>query len=198
MFDRAFYGNESIKGVKLEGVKVIGASAFAGTGLTSLNVPASVDTIGEGAFSGCTSLKDAKFAQGFSVTLLSKEFSRAVLRLKKLTFQLLVTCSIGFEAFNGCISLTKVAFSKNPVSSSYKIEGSAFKGCTSLTVMDIPDYIKEYRRKNAFEGCTALKTVYLPRTLPTAHRSSRERTLCLSRLLPQIMNFDAGKVKRVC
>ena len=161
VFDRAFYGNESIKGVKLEGVKVIGASAFAGTGLTSLNVPASVDTIGEGAFSGCTSLKDAKFAQGFSVTLLSQRIFSGCTSLEEVDLSATRTCSIGFEAFNGCISLTKVAFSKNPVSSSYKIEGSAFKGCTSLTVMDIPDYIKNIGA-NAFEGCTALKTIYLP------------------------------------
>ena len=161
VFDRAFYGNESIKGVKLEGVKVIGASAFAGTGLTSLNVPASVDTIGEGAFSGCTSLKDAKFAQGFSVTLLSQRIFSGCTSLEEVDLSATRTCSIDFEAFNGCISLTKVAFSENPVSSSYKIEGSAFKGCTSLTVMDIPDYIKNIGA-NAFEGCTALKTVYLP------------------------------------
>ncbi len=70
--------------------------------------------------------------------------------------------SINNHAFRNCTSLTNVEI-PNSVTS---IEAYAFYGCTSLTNIHIPDkvtIIKSY----AFAGCRGLKSIYLPPSLTT-------------------------------
>ena len=62
-------------------------------------------------------------------------------------------------AFFGCTSLEAVNFAEN--SSLTTIGGSAFRGCTALTELTLPDGIQTIYG-NAFRDCTALTSVYLP------------------------------------
>jgi hypothetical protein len=87
----------------------IGDYAFYGSGLTSVTVPDSVTSLGEGAFGDCSSLTNASV--GIGVT------------------------NIAEYAFYYCANLTNVAISNSVTS----IDDFAFYWCYSLTSLTIPD-----------------------------------------------------------
>ena len=114
----------------------IGKFAFAGSALTSLSLTKGV-TMGEGAFSGCTSLK------------------KVILPSAQRT--------LGASVFEGCTSLETVEWA-SPTSGSVTIGESAFEGCTSLSSVQIPSGTTVIDDR-AFAGCSSLTTVTLPGSL---------------------------------
>ena len=64
---------------------------------------------------------------------------------------------IGFNAFDGCTSLTEVTI-PNSITS---IRGYAFNGCTGLTSITIPNSITSIAN-NAFYGCSGLTSIIIP------------------------------------
>ena len=100
----AFY-NSNIKKVVIEdGVTSIGDFAFSRcSSLTSITIPSSVTSIEASAFEDCSSLT--------SITILGD------------------VTSIGYNAFSDCTSLTSITIPKSVKS----IENNAFSGCTALT-----------------------------------------------------------------
>ena len=65
--------------------------------------------------------------------------------------------SLGAYAFKGCSSLTNIDIPDGVIS----IEGAVFMECSGLTSMDIPDGVTsiEYR---AFEDCSGLTSIEIP------------------------------------
>ena len=113
-------------------VTSIGQSAFSGcSSLTSITIPESITSIGSFAFSGCSSLTSITIPE--SIT------------------------SIGSFAFSGCSSLTNVTI-PNSVTS---IGSSAFSKCSSLTSITIGDSVKSIG-SSAFSGCSSLTSITLP------------------------------------
>ena len=118
-----------------DSVTTIGEYAFSYcSSLTSITIPNSVTTIKEYAFSNCSSLT--------SVTIPNS------------------VTTIGDNAFNGCSSLTSV----NIPNSVTTIGGWAFSICSSLTSVTIPNSVTTIG-DNAFMGCSSLTSVTIPNSV---------------------------------
>ena len=122
--------------------------------ITSLTIPDSVTSIGERAFSGCTSLISVTIGDG--VTSIGDSVFRDCTNLISVTIPNSVT-SIGSSAFTLCTSLTSITI-PNSVTS---IGRSVFGNCTSLISITIPDSVTSIG-SGAFLGCTSLTSIKIP------------------------------------
>ncbi len=119
-----------------EGVTSIGEYAFSGcSSLASITLPEGVTSIADRAFEGCSSLASITLPEGLT--------------------------SIGSYAFLGCSSLENIMLPEGLI----QIDNAGFKNCTKLTTITIPRNV-EYIGDSAFSGCTSLKTVYNYSCLP--------------------------------
>ena len=126
-------------------VKSIGQFAFSGcTGLTSLAIPASVEYIGYGAFSDCPNIETIIVDENNPQYDSRNECNAIIHKASKM---LVVGCK------NTSI----------PETVKY-IDDYAFKGCTGLTSVIIPKLV-EYIGISAFEGCKNLPSVTLPASM---------------------------------
>ncbi|MCM1438082.1 MAG: leucine-rich repeat domain-containing protein [Roseburia sp.] len=94
-------------------IKFIGKSAFYGTGITGVEVPASVKVWDE-AFYGCEKLSSIAVPRGIE--------------------------KIANGAFNGCTNLSGVDFSATDIT---EIGDSAFRNCQNLRYVTLPDGVKK-------------------------------------------------------
>lgn len=135
--------------LKGKNVTSIGDRAFSGcTSLTSITIPEGVTSIGSCAFSGCTDLT--------GITIPSS------------------VTSIGDSAFSGCTSIETAtipttaigAIPKNSlktviINGGTSIDALAFYYCTSLTSITIPSSVTRIG-DDAFYDCTSLTSITIP------------------------------------
>ncbi len=118
----------------LDGATVtsIGQSAFAGcSSLTSITIPQGVTSIGWQAFASCSGLTSIIIPQGVT--------------------------SIGISAFSGCSGLTGITIPQGVTS----ISNTAFSGCSGLTNIIIPQGVASIG-SGAFIGCRRLISIAIP------------------------------------
>jgi len=144
---------ETIETVRIEsGVTSIGNHMFyACSSLTSIVIPNSVESIGEGAFSYCYTLEDVTI--GNSVTSIGE---CAFFQCNSLTSIVIPNSvkSIGVCAFEGCSTLEDITIGSNVTS----IGAGAFYGCNSLVSIEIPDCVENIGG-GTFANCTALMEI---------------------------------------
>lgn len=120
-----------------DGVTSIGAGAFYDSALynnrfTSVEIPATVTSIGYEAFDNCRGLTSVTFEAGSQLE------------------------SIGSYAFHGCSGLTSVTFGEDSLLES--IGGYVFYGCSELSNVEIPASVTSIGSW-AFWGCSGLTSV---------------------------------------
>ena len=139
-------------------VTKIGEGAFSGcSSLENINIPDSVTEIGENAFYCCESLESINIPD--SVTEIGENAFYCCKSLENINIPDSVT-EIGVDAFFGCKSLENI----NIPNSVTKIGDAAFIGCTSLENINIPDSVTEMGF-DAFFGCTSLENINIPNSV---------------------------------
>lgn len=125
------------------GISNIRSGMFKGcTGLKSITLPDSIETIGNSAFEGCSSLEQ--------VICDPDEAAVGKLALPASLKE------IGNSSFKGCASFTDLIIPEK-VSS---IGEYAFEGCKGLEAINVPSNVKTIG-KCAFSGCSSAKTAVI-------------------------------------
>lgn len=157
-----------------DGVDYIGDEAFGSfddeskmnNTITSVTFPKSCMLVGENAFTYCSSLKSVVFNGDASIC--DEAFFRCA-ALESVTVKGslcmksygLSTMSGGIEnsTFSDCVSLKTVKIEKNDYE--FSIGNCAFKGCISLSSINIPDKCITIGH-SCFDNCFALEKLTIP------------------------------------
>lgn len=174
----AFNGCSGLRAVELcEGLTTIGKGAFSGTGFSSVAIPASVETIGEFAFSNCSNLWDVQIPDSvqtigecafWGCNHMADKDGLVIVRdmlyhCKDTQKEAIVPASvtaISPQAFGDNKNLTRVVLPEGLTA----IPRNAFINCEKLQEVIIPDSVQTIGQ-HAFEGCKSLKTIKLPASL---------------------------------
>lgn len=170
-------------------VSSIDSKAFAGSAITSLIMPNTIESIGGYAFKGATYLENITMSENLKM-IMSCAFvdcsSLTSIKIPKTTEM------FGMEVFSNCSSLVSIVVDpENPSFDSREdcnciidtktnsimygcssstipaditsINDKAFKGC-GITSIQIPDAI-DYVGSSAFQGCASLESVVLSKKM---------------------------------
>jgi hypothetical protein len=109
-------------------ITAIGDGIFQGSDtLVSINVPNSVETIGESAFKDCANLTNVSLSFNKNFTVLKRELFKGCSNLRKFKTPIYVQ-TIEDECFADCVKLDTIIMSQNVTS----ISANAFNGCAVL------------------------------------------------------------------
>lgn len=154
----AFFSKSGLTSVTLPvSLDSIGYNAFYGCGLISITIPPSVRSIGSQAFRSCLGLTTLTYP---SVVSMGSQVFADCINLTSVNIPVSVT-SIGVGAFDHCSALKSVSVSNSVTS----IGWGAFRWCTGLTSVNIPVSVISIGT-SAFQDCTALSAIYAYPTTP--------------------------------
>lgn len=135
IYYNAFFCCSSLSKINLPNeLERIGSMAFDSTGLTSVDIPDSVNCMDWAAFRNCTNLKSAKIGKGLSY--ISNEVFLNCSELESIIIPENIECIYSY-AFSGCSSLKTVDFKNDDI----LINDYAFSGC-DLTNTKLPKRLK--------------------------------------------------------
>ena len=187
--DYAFCYDESFTSINIpNSVTNIGNCAFYGCGfLKSINIPDSVTNIGDETFGGCKSLtiinipssvvcmngnpfcdwdgdlhnESKAFVYEHQVLFNKDKTTLIAYRSKEKNYIIPNSVTnIGNRAFRGCKSLTKI----NIPDGVTHIGDEAFSWCESLTNINIPDSVTNIGN-SAFDDCSSLTNINIPNSV---------------------------------
>lgn len=173
--DNAFYGCSALESVGMpEGVTSIGKQAFMLAGLKTVTIPSSVTKIGQSAFaqSGLHKIYFEQRANNSPCAMGNEVFSRS----EQLDSVFLPAgTTIGKSLFKGCTGLTVAQLPENITN----VPEHTFDGCRSLKAFDMSDLYKQVTiiGSYAFNHCEALTSIVLPESVTQINRSAFE--LCI-------------------
>lgn len=135
----------------------VGNYAFAYAGVTEINIPGKVESIGVGAFASCQILTVDSYNMNYLAednVLLSKNKQVLISAPWSLSGEYTVpggVTNIADYAFAGCSGITGVTLPPTVL----EVGSMSFNGCTGLTHVEMTENVKSIG-ENAFQGCTAL------------------------------------------
>ena len=168
----AFQATTELKNITFEAparVKSIGTFAFQGSGLTELNIPASLQTVDWSAF-GFSKLKKITVADGSQLQSINKEAFNGCKDLEEFTFEGSSTLNkIQKDAFSGDDKLKSFVIPEKVT----VLERGAFNGASGLeTITFKQPATMTIIGEGAFQGAQALKKIELPSTVTTISKDA--------------------------
>ena len=150
-------------------IKTIGTFAFQGSGLTELNIPASLQTVDWSAF-GFSKLKKITVADGSQLQSINKEAFNGCKDLEEFTFEGSSTLNkIQKDAFSGDDKLKSFVIPEKVT----VLERGAFNGASGLeTITFKQPATMTIIGEGAFQGAQALKKIELPSTVTTISKDA--------------------------
>jgi len=157
--DRAFESDSGITTIQLpDSLERIGDYAFKSCDqLLEIIIPNTVATVGRNAFERCSSLFRVQLPIALEVIEPATFYLCTSLTDITLPDTLL---SIGDSALRGCESLSSIQIPSTVTT----ISTGAFRDCTGLETIEIPEGIVALEAYT-FQGCSKLETVGLPSTM---------------------------------
>ena len=196
----AFNGCDRLKDISFtenSSLKAIGNSAFYDTALEEVELPDSIESIGDWCFSHCSQLTSIDLPDSIT-SIPAYAFSEC----PKLDYSIPETVkSVGNYAFSNCtniksvpqtvISIGEYAFQNTGITSldysgaqeSVVIKDYAFKDCASLTRVDLSGAEITFMT-GAFSNCDCLDNVVLPEDLTEIPSSAFHETAIESITIP--------------
>lgn len=180
-------------------IRGIGANAFKyGNSITSVHLPATVQTIDSWAFSGCSTLCEVTYEKGSKLTVISEwafcgdsvltSFYEKDSNVESGTFMFPDSLRVvGERAFNGTVPI-KVILPDNLMT----IPQGTFEYCDSLITVDLPGNLTAIG-DSAFWG-TSLTSLTIPDNVKQIGDSAFGKVESLTTLsLPGVAKFTIGK-----
>ncbi|MCR5714385.1 MAG: leucine-rich repeat domain-containing protein [Bacteroidales bacterium] len=162
----AFDGCTALQNVNITSIVsnavTIGDYAFANSSATSVTIPVTVTSLGDGVFSGCASMTTFTMTAGGIATISDNMFEGCV---KLATVTIPDVTQIGTSAFEGCVLLASIA-----MPAVLSIGASAFKDCVILATIDFSakaDTTIPTIGTDALSGIDASFVVNVPAALET-------------------------------
>ena len=147
---------ESVTFEETSKLTAIEGHAFHGCNvLKNITIPASVKTIGEYSFAGCSALESVTYEDGSTLTSIGNNAFDRCEALKSITIPASVE-TIGEYCFSVCSALESVTFEEGGQLSS--IANCAFNGCAALQSITIPASVVS-SGEHSFAGCSMLSSV---------------------------------------
>lgn len=180
-YDEAFAYLPNLKEVRIFGHPTSTPwQLFQGSGIESIVLPDTIETLGYKTFAGCSNLTGIEIPD--SVIEIGEQCFWGCSGLTEITTPSSLEVFYD-EAFRDCTSLKKVTLNGHLSS----VGSDIFKDCTSLEEV----YISEAFRgigERMFSGCTALESIELPEGLTTVFGAAFEKTSITELEFPSTMN----------
>ena len=194
--DYLFYNCSGLTSINIpENVTSIGRGAFkCCSGLTSINIPKNVTSIREYTFLSCSSLTSINIPEGVTAIENSAFWNCNSLNSISLPNSLKTIGDMEDHfhegVFFGCSSLQTITIPKN-VS---LIGPNTFWDCSSLKSIILPNNLSTLG-SSAFLGCTALKSIVIPLNVKKIDNYTFYKCCSLEEiLLPKNLNTIGGNV----
>lgn len=169
------------------------------SGLTSINIPENVTSIGRGAFKCCSGLTSINIPK--SVTSISEDTFLSCSSLTSINIPEGVT-AIENSAFWNCNSLNSISL-PNSLKTIGDMEDhfheGVFFGCSSLQTITIPKNVSLIG-PNTFWDCSSLKSIILPNNLSTLGSSAFFGCTALKSIVipPNVKKIDDNTFYKCC
>ena len=209
--EAAFWGCTSLTSVTIpDSVTSIKSKAFFKcTSLKSVTIPASVTNIGDYAL-GYYEIYNTDSCEwemykvdGFKINYVKDTYGHMYALKNGFTYE---ACLLTNELDDGTLEITKYVGNSATYVIPGEIDGkkvteigdSAFKGCTELTSITIPDGVTSIGN-NAFSGCTSLETVTIPASVTYVRDSAFYGCTSLKSVtIPESVTYIGGYAFAEC
>ena len=135
-------------------VTYIGNGAFSASSIETIHIPSGVTGLGS-AFAGFTSLRNAQFDSGSTISAITQSCFESCYNLVSISLPNSIK-TIGHYAFRNCTGLTAVTLEDGITT----IGSEAFRYCYSLKAINIPDSVTSIN-SHIFDNCTSLESVVI-------------------------------------